>query len=120
MKSMALGSLLAFSLAACASFPPPSERLAQAESGTRAAREIGAADEPAAALFLKMANDQVNEARKLMASGDNEHADAVLMRAQSDAELALQLAREARAKADAAAVLAKINGAQAASRGGAQ
>lgn len=100
-------SVLSLSLAACASFPPPSDRLAQAESGTRAAKEIGAADEPTAALHLKMANDQVAEARKMMASGDNAAADAMLRRAQADAELSLQLAREARAKSDAAAASTK-------------
>jgi hypothetical protein len=117
---MILSLPLLASLAACASFPPPSERLVQAESGVRAAQETGAANEPAAALHLKMANDQIAEARKLIADGQNERADAVLLRAQSDAELSLQLTKEARSHADAAAALSKIGGLQAGSRGGAR
>ena len=40
---------LVLSLAACASFPLPTEHLAQAESGARAATELGASKEPSAA-----------------------------------------------------------------------
>jgi hypothetical protein len=108
------------SLAACASFPIPSEHLAQAESGVRAAQETGASDEPGAALHLKMANDQIAEARKLIKDGDNERADAVLLRAQSDAELALQLTKEAKAKNEASMALGKIGGMQSSNRGGAR
>lgn len=102
-----LPALLAAS--ACASFPAPSERLAQAESGARAAHELGASSEPTAALYLKMANDQLSEARKLMAAGENERADAVLSRAMADAELSLQLAKEAKARGAAQAVGASIS-----------
>ncbi len=101
--------LALLSLAACASFPAPSERLAQAESGARAAHELGAANEPTAALYLKMANDQLSEARKLMAAGENERADSVLQRAMADAELSLQLAKEAKARGAAQAVGASIS-----------
>ena len=120
MTSKVTVSILALALGACASFPVPSEHLAQAESGSRAAQEVGAGNEPSAALHLKMANDQIAEAKKLMANGDNERADAVLLRARSDAELSLQLAKEARAKNDAAAAVGKIGGMQAASKGGVQ
>lgn len=111
MKSIAVVPLLALSLgavSACASFPAPSERLAQAESGARAAREIGAANVPPAALHLKMAEDQVKEAKALMADGNNERASAVLLRAESDALLSLQLARESKARGDAGVVAAKV------------
>ena len=110
MKATAsLLPLALLSLAACASFPAPSERLAQAESGARAAHELGAGSEPTAALYLKMANDQLSEARKLMAAGENERADAVLQRAMADAELSLQLAKEAKAKSAAQSVGASIS-----------
>ena len=110
MKTTAILLPLALlSSAACASFPAPSERLAQAESGARAANELGAANEPTAALYLKMANDQLGEAKRLMAAGENERADAMLQRAQADAELAVQLAKEAKAKAAAKAVGAQIS-----------
>lgn len=120
MKSMTFVTLFAIALTSCATFAPPSEHLVQAESGVRAAQETGAGNEPSAALHLKMANDQIAAARVLIARGENQRADALLLRAQSDAELSLQLTKEARAKIDAAAALAKVNGLQATSRGGAQ
>lgn len=88
-------------LAACATFPLPTEHLAQAEAGARAANELGAGKEPAAALHLKMAQDQLTSARQLIAAGEHQRADALLLRAQADAELSLQLTREAQAKTDA-------------------
>jgi len=46
--------------AACGgSFPPPTQRMAEAESAQRSAREVGAADEPSAALSLKLADEQI-------------------------------------------------------------
>ena len=96
-SSLALASFT-LSLAACASFPLPTEHLAQAESGARAANELGAGKEPSAALHLKMANDQLAAAKQLIAQGENQRADALLLRAQADAELSLQLTREAQAK----------------------
>lgn len=90
--------------AACASAPVPAERLASAEAALRSAAEVGAERTPQAALHLKMARDQIAEARNLIKSGDTELAGSVLARAQIDAELSLALAREdeARAKATAA------------------
>jgi hypothetical protein len=108
-RLLPLVPLTLLSLAACATFPAPAERLAQAEAGARAAAEMGAPQEPTAALHLKMATDQLTEAKQLMANGENEKADAVLQRAQADAELALQLTKEAKAKAEARAVGATIS-----------
>lgn len=98
--ALALASFT-LSLAACATFPLPTEHLAQAEAGARAANELGAANEPAAALHLKMAHDELTSARQLIAEGEHKRADALLLRAQADAELSLQLTREAHAKTDA-------------------
>jgi Domain of unknown function (DUF4398) len=79
---------------ACASFPPPTQRLADAESAMRSAREVGADSQPVAKLEVKLAEEQIARARVLIASGDYKRADDVLMRARADAELALALARE--------------------------
>ena len=92
----------------CAGTPVPAERLASAEAGIRAAAEVGAEGVPQAALHLKMARDQVAVARTLVVNGDNDRAALVLSRAETDAELALALARESAARADASAVLAQI------------
>jgi hypothetical protein len=78
----------------CASFPPPTQRMADAESAARSAREVGADAQPAARLQVKLADEQIAQAKILVTHGDNRRADFVLMRARADAELALALARE--------------------------
>jgi uncharacterized protein YqfA (UPF0365 family) len=88
-------------IGACgASFPPPTQRLADAQSAERGAREVGANNAPAAQLSLKLAHDQIGEAQKAMANGDNERADSLLIRAKMDGELAVAQAREKTARAD--------------------
>ncbi len=96
------------SLLGCASAPVPAERLASAEAGIRGATEVGAEAVPQAALHLKMARDQVAQAKGLASSGDNDRAALMLTRAEADAELALTLARESAARAEASAMLAQI------------
>jgi hypothetical protein len=92
----------------CASTPMPADRLASAEAGIRGAQEVGADSVPQASLHLKMARDQVAQAKNLSESGDNERATLVLARAETDAELALALARENVARGEANAVLTQI------------
>lgn len=89
------------SIGACGgSFPPPTQRLADAQSAERSAREVGANEAPAAQLSLKLAQDQIGLAQKAMADGDNERADSLLIRAKMDGELALAQAREKVARVD--------------------
>ncbi|HVJ88433.1 MAG TPA: DUF4398 domain-containing protein [Labilithrix sp.] len=89
-------------LVACGgSIPPPSDRLASAEAASRSARELGADREPKAQYHLKLAAEQIDQAKKLMADGDNRRADLILQRANSDAELAVMLAKENSAKTEA-------------------
>jgi hypothetical protein len=59
---------------------------------------------PDAALHLKLAEEQVAQARQMLERGDNERADYMTLRAFNDAELALALARQhdARQAAEAA------------------
>jgi hypothetical protein len=84
----------------CASAPAPTEQLASAEASMRAAREVGAQQVPKAELHLRLAQEQVDKAKKLAADGDNERAGMVLSRAHADAELALALTRESAAQHD--------------------
>jgi len=95
----------ALGAAACASVPVPAERLASAEAALRSAVEVGAEKTPQAALHLKMARDQIADAKNLIKSGDTERADSELARAQIDAELSLALARESDARAKATATI---------------
>jgi hypothetical protein len=96
-----LASAVALMAVGCAaSFPPPTQRMADAESAERSAREVGADSNPSAKLEVKLADEQIAQAKVLVANGDNQRADLVLMRARADAELALALTREQAANAD--------------------
>lgn len=85
---------LALLLACGASFPVPTQRMADAESAHRSALELGAASQPAAELHVKLAEEQMTKAKGLIAEGDNKGADSLLIRSKADSELALALARE--------------------------
>jgi hypothetical protein len=74
--------------------PEPKQPLADAESASRSAREVGADSQPAARLQVKLADEQIAKAKALIASGDNDAATYLLLRARADAELGLALARE--------------------------
>jgi Domain of unknown function (DUF4398) len=82
------------------SMPEPKQPLADAESATRSAREVGADSQPNAKLHVKLADEQITKAKAQIADGENERATYILLRARADAELALALAREQKALAD--------------------
>lgn len=84
-----------------ATFPPPTQRMADAQSAERSASELGANSVPDAQLSLKLAQEQIAQAQKAMAAGDNKRADSLLIRARADAELAIAQARERGAKIEA-------------------
>ena len=96
-------------LFACASFPPPTQRMADAESAHRSALELGAANQPAAQLHVKLAEEQMTKAKTLMNSGDNKEADSLLIRSKADSELALALAREQGANVEVQKATEKSN-----------
>ena len=110
--TLAVLSLSICSLAAVtgcgSSLPPPSDRLASAEAASRSARELGADREPKAALHLKLSQEQIDQAKKLMADGDNRRADLVLQRASADAELSVMLAKENNANIEAQKAKEKV------------
>lgn len=100
--NLGLVAALGIAISACgSSLPPPNDRLASAEAASRSARELGAERNPNAALHLKLAQEQIDAARKLMGDGDNRRADLVLQRAGADAELSVMLAKESNAKGEA-------------------
>jgi hypothetical protein len=94
---------------ACAGAPAPTQRLASAQASLRAANEVGAKEVPAAKLHAQLAQEQVDQAQKLIEDGENERADALLRRAQADAELAVAMTRDATSKQQAEAAEAAIN-----------
>jgi Domain of unknown function (DUF4398) len=91
------------------SYAVPSQKLAEAQSAERSATELGAASEPNAQLHLQLAHEQIVAANAAIRDGDNERADRLLSRARSDAELAIALTREAKAKVDAQTALTQAN-----------
>jgi hypothetical protein len=95
MKAIFLltGALCAVSIG-CASSPPPTDHLASAIAAVRGAEEAGAGQVPKASLQLKLAEEQVAQARAMIKNGQNERADYMTLRAFNDAELALALTRE--------------------------
>ncbi len=105
--TMGATALLSASIAAlaCAGAPPPTDRMATAEAATRAAHEVGAERVPKADLQFKLASDEIANGRALMKNGDNAKADLMFQRADADAELALALAREDSARAEAGRAL---------------
>ena len=104
-------SLCAASAISCASTPAPTERLATAKAGVRSAHELGASSVPEAALHVKLAEEQIQKANKMLADGENERAEALLQRAAADADLAVALAREKRVR-DAADPNVKVQAAK--------
>jgi len=114
VRLLSASSLLAVFLFACgSSLPPPSDRLASAEAAARSARELGAEREPKASLHLRLAQEQIDQAKKLMSDGDNKRADLVLQRASSDAELAVMLAKESTARGEADKAQERVKNAKA-------
>jgi hypothetical protein len=101
MKIIALMALASLVAACGHSLPPPNDRLASSEAAIRSAKELGAEQDPQASLHVKLADEQVATARKLMGDGENRRADMVLQRARADAELAVVLTREKAAKTSA-------------------
>ena len=88
----------ALMLACGASHPAPTQQMADAQAATRSASELGAGAEPRAQLHLKLAEEQMAQAKSAMEKDDNESAERLLLRAKSDAELAVALMHEHDAK----------------------
>lgn len=102
-------ALVAVGVGCGGGYPVPSERLSSSQAAVRGAEEVGVANEPAAALHLKLAQEQVAQAKTLIAEGENKRADYVLMRATTEAELALSLSRATAARADAQVLIDQTN-----------
>ncbi len=93
--------LSVFGVAACAGTPASSARMGSAQAAIRAAREVGAEQNPTAALHLQYAREQFAQAESLSRNGEGEQAERVLARAEADADLALALSRRTTALAAA-------------------
>ncbi len=86
----------------------PNEQMTAARAAIRAAEVGGAQASPESSLRLKKANEQVALAKSLIKEGKNKEAEWVLRKAEVDAELALTLAREQAAHAEATRAIDEV------------
>jgi hypothetical protein len=100
MRMFWLG-IAAASALACGGAAVPQEALSAAQASAKGAEVGGANEDPKAQLHLKLALEQIEKAKKLIADDDNEEAARVIDRAQADADLALALAQEAKSRREA-------------------
>jgi uncharacterized protein YqiB (DUF1249 family) len=100
--SGAIAAVAAVAAVGCgASYPAPTEHLASSMAAVRTAQETGAANVPKAQLYLKLAEEQTAQAKALIEDGNNERADYMTLRAYNDATLAMAIAKQHAARAQA-------------------
>jgi hypothetical protein len=90
-----------FAAAGCGSSEVPAKQMAETGAAIRASAEIGAENNPQAALHLKLAKDRYEQAQALSKDGEQEAATLALEKAEADADLALALTRKEQASAKA-------------------
>ena len=93
--------VVAIALAGCATTPVPADKLARSQAAVKSAEVMNASADPQAALHLRLAKDQLAEAKALMKDGNNKQAGLVLLRAEADGEASLNLARARSAQIEA-------------------
>src|SRR5687767_15136322 len=98
---LGLGAMSTVSFGCVSGAPVPADKLARSEAAVRGAQEIGAERNSIGAPHLQKAREEFAEGKKLVIEGDQERATMFLLRAEADAELAMNITREATALADA-------------------
>ena len=93
--------------AGCASNQLPPAKVTDTQASISAADAVGAANNPRAALHLKLAREQLRQGEALLRDGDEKEARLVIDRARMDAELALVLTREEQAQKEARVAIEK-------------
>lgn len=83
--------MFAVLIAGCGSSPEINKE--DSTSAIRAAEESGASNVPTASLYLQLAKEELEFAKKLAANDEKEKAESMLLRAQADGELAVALSR---------------------------
>src|SRR6478752_859135 len=87
IRTWVYSCILGTTLLACGGAPVPHDALTAAQADVKGAEVGGAAENPKAALHVKLAKDEIALAEKQISDGDNEEAKRTLDRAQADAEL---------------------------------
>lgn len=96
-----LAAAIAAPLIGCGGTPKPEARMASSEGAIRGAQEAGAGGVPEATLYLTLAQEEREKALQLVKDDENHRAAMMLARSEADAELAVALAKAARAKNEA-------------------
>lgn len=92
-------SVMALLVGGCANRQPlPTQQLTDIEAASRSANELGVENNPQAQLHLKLADEQLKQAKVAMDDGDDQGAQRLLERAKADAELALALTHNSSAQ----------------------
>ena len=90
IATLAVTVLFGLVIAGCGSSPVVMDKEATTSS-ISAAEEAGAAGISSASLYLQLAKEELVKAQGLAESGDKEQAESMLLRAQTDGELAVAL-----------------------------
>ena len=77
-------------------------------SAIRAAEEVGASKVPNASLYLQLAKEELENAKIMATNSNKEQSESMLLRAQSDAELAVALSHGDADKKEAALALERV------------
>ncbi len=93
----------------CASKQLPQQQLLDTNAAIDTAKEVDDGQTAAVDLHIKLAQDQLEIARKMLDEGEEERAKRMLDRAQADAEVALAKARAAENKAAATEAWSEIS-----------
>jgi hypothetical protein len=87
--------------ASCVGSPVPNDKVASSEAALQRARTGAAGEVPQAGLYLDLAEKELERGKALVRDGDYDEANAVLQRAEVDADLALAMAQESRTRSAA-------------------
>ena len=110
--SSLLTALLLGASACATTTPAPSARIETSSATIRAAEEVGATQNPEAALHLQLAKEELEHARQLTSSKDQAQSERLLLRAEADAELSLALARSKSEQDLAMGAIDRVHGAK--------
>ncbi len=106
--TMLTGSILLTVLFTSCGSGPVVVNYEEPTSSIRAAEEVGAAKIPGASLYLQLAKEELEKAKMLASQGHKDQSESMLLRARTDAELAVALSRADADKAEAAKALDRV------------
>jgi hypothetical protein len=108
MRALLLSAAVAAGLAGCATSRAPLMKMADARGEIRAAEQLNADAVAPANNYLLLARQEEEQGRQYLNAGQEIRAGYMLERAQADAELALSLATEAPARAEAERAIEQV------------